>query len=99
MYLKRTITILLSVLISGMSAMAQTTADTISTPQKYRHKTFFRVVGRTLGRFMRDFSEVDTNYIEPPHLQARTVFRLALDFPWLHFRPEEHQQRRQANRI
>ena len=48
-----------------MSAMAQTTADTISTPQKYHHKTFFRVVGRTLGRFMRNFSEVDTNYIEP----------------------------------
>ena len=43
-----------------MSAMAQTTADTISTPQKYRHKTFFRVVGRTFGRFMRNFSEVDT---------------------------------------
>lgn len=48
-----------------MSAMAQTTADTISTPTKYRHKTFFRIVGRTLGRFMRNFSEVDTNYIEP----------------------------------
>ena len=55
----------MSVLISGMSAMAQTTADTISTPQKYRHKTFFRVVGRTFGRFMSNFSEVDTNYIEP----------------------------------
>lgn len=65
MYLKRTITILLSVCVSEMSAKAQTAADTISAPQKYRHNTFFRVIGRTLGRFMRNFSEVDTCYIEP----------------------------------
>lgn len=40
------------------SAAAQTAVDSTRTP-------FFKRIGKSVSRFVRNFSDVDTNYIEP----------------------------------
>ena len=105
-----TVMVFVASLLCFCPKAAAQTEECDSVPKR---RGLFKRVGHSLYEFVKEFSRVDTAYIEPQHynytvmlqntntyeVYRLTLFRMALGFPWLHLGPQQPKCQQEEKRV